>query len=171
MEITQLDRIEKILLAQMKSSRHLHWIGGYAHGRTSNDDPFLILYPASAHLNFQVCRVYSQDFKKLPAYVNTAVSPTAPDTIRDRAHAEALGVYVACPMFAIVTHDGKEVQTGSGFEKRFSDVIYISKSPATEQSQTRGTPPPRPQHTPQPQAQAQAQAQDEAPWGGDDLFA
>lgn len=47
----QLDRIERMLRAQLKSTSHIWWIAGFVYGETANGDPFIILYPADERLN------------------------------------------------------------------------------------------------------------------------
>lgn len=139
MSTDKLIQIEKMLTALLRSNDQLHWVGGYAHGRTSNDDPFLILYPASEKLNHKVCRVYPQDFKKLPAFVNTDVLPgLAQDGNPDRDKAIKKGIYHACPAFLITTYAGKETQMGN--EVRFMDVIRVSKEAATVTPETNPAP-------------------------------
>lgn len=123
-QISPERRIETMLQALL--ANHLHWVGSYAHGRTSNGDPFLVLYPASDKLAFQVCRVYEHDFGKLPAYVDTAVDENAPDNIGNKDKAGRLGWLVPCAPFQVVTYDGRETQMGP--EKRFGGVIRISRA-------------------------------------------
>lgn len=125
-----LTQLKKMLAALLKSDGHIHYIGGYAHGRTSQGDPFIILYPQRDDLEKQVCRVYPRSFKKLPAFVDTAVNGAQPSkTAPDKPEAKKRGIYRECPMFCIVTYFGKETQMGR--ERRFSDVLY----------QTNGRPP------------------------------
>lgn len=117
MEI-QLDRIEAMLKAILASDNHIHWVGSYAHGRTSTGDPYIVLFPASDKLERKICRVYESQFKRLPDFVNTAIQPASNrrDTAKDRA--------TACQNFQVVTSDGKDTQMGA--EKRFFDVLAIS---------------------------------------------
>lgn len=137
----RLIAIEKMLTALLKSNNQLHWIGGYVHGRTANDDPFIILYPASDKLNHKVCRVYPHDFKKLPDFVDTDVLPgITQDGNPDRDKAEKKGIYHACPAFLITTYEGKDTQMGP--EVRFLDVVRVSKA------KTEDGPGPAPQPTP-----------------------
>lgn len=123
----KLTAIEKMLTALLKSNNQLHWIGGYVHGRTANDDPFIILYPASEKLNHKVCRVYPHDFKKLPDFVDTEVLPgLTQDGNPDKDKAQKKGIYHACPAFLITTYEGKDTQMGP--EVRFLDVVRVSKA-------------------------------------------
>lgn len=122
----QLRQIEKMLTAILKSNNQLHWIGGYVHGRTANDDPFLILYPASEKLNHKICRVYPHDFPKLPSFVDTDVLPgLTQDGNPDKDKAQKKGIYRECPHFLITTYEGKDTQMGP--EVRFMDVIRTAK--------------------------------------------
>ena len=76
-DLTQLDRIERMLTSVLKSNNHIQWIGGYVYGRTSKDDPFIILYPASDKLERKACRVYGHEFKKLPLFISRDVPANA----------------------------------------------------------------------------------------------
>lgn len=125
----QQTRIEIMLVNLLKSANNIYWIGGYAYGRTSNNDPFLILYPAGDRLKKKACRVYPQDFKKLPDYVNTNVPEGAQDANPTRPEAEKAGIYTPCQLFQIVTYDGVDTNIGKP-ERRFGDVLRISNQPA-----------------------------------------
>ena len=156
----KLTQIEKMLTALLKSNNQLHWIGGYVHGRTSNDDPFIIIYPASDKLNHKVCRVYPHDFRKLPDFVNTDVLPgITQDGNPDRDKAEKKGIYRACPPFLITTYDGKDTQMGA--EVRFLDVVRVSKQKDEQDGDTA----PRPSQPPIPTPPAPAPARAVQPNG------
>ncbi|MCA9867344.1 MAG: hypothetical protein KC410_12725 [Anaerolineales bacterium] len=144
----QLNRIEKMLRAQLKGAGHLWWIGGYVYGVTSTGDPFIILYSSAEHLKEKVVRVYDRDRKKLPAYIplieggDTEANPS-------KEQARKKGVYHECPPFEIVTFDGKDTQMGK--ERRFGDVLRLSRVAAEvgqalgQHSQSvAGQPPPPP---------------------------
>ena len=127
-------KIEKMLTAILKSQNNIHWIGGYVYGRTSNGDPFVILYPASENLEHKVCRVYQHQFKRLPDFINTADVPADTDNNPDKSKAIKRGIFHPCPIFQICTYNGKETQMGA--EKRFSDVLYVSQArPERDQPQ------------------------------------
>ncbi len=129
----QLEIIEKMLRAQLRSAGHVWWIGGFVYGVTSTADPFIILYPATDKLNEKVVRVYSQDFKKLPPFiqpmdgVDTEANP-------NKEQARRKGIYHECPPFEIVTYDGKDTQMGK--ERRFGDVLRISRKGQEPTAQT-----------------------------------
>lgn len=118
--VTQLDRIETMLKAILASGNHIHWVGSYAHGRTSSGDPYIVLFPASDKLEHKVCRVYESQFKRLPHFVDTAV----PTSVRASKNTPAKDRATPCQHFQVVTSDGKNTQMGA--EKRFFDVIAIS---------------------------------------------
>lgn len=127
-------QVEKMLEALLRSEGLIAWIGGYAHGVTSKQDPYVILYPAGDHLEHKACRVYAHDFKKLPAFIptgdvmpNTNANPT-------KTQAQDAGIYHECPRFKIVMHLGKETQTGR--EKRFSDVLWAPPGQPAKQPKT-----------------------------------
>ncbi len=121
----RLTRIEKMLETMLRNDGHIWWIGGYVYGRTSNDDPFIILYPASDKLQEKVCRVYEHDFKKLPGFIETADVPGDTEANPNKAAARKKGIYRECTLFEVTTYDGKETQMGS--EQRFGDVLRVSR--------------------------------------------
>lgn len=117
---TQLDRIETMLKAILASDNHIHWVGSYAHGRTSTGDPYIVLFPASDKLEHKICRVYESQFKRLPDFVNTAV----PASVRPSKNTPTKNQAIACAHFQVITSDGKDTQMGA--EKRFFAVLAIS---------------------------------------------
>lgn len=141
----KMDQITKMLAALLKSTNNYHVAGAYAWGYTSNDDPFLVLYPQDDRLKHKICRVYPHDFGKLPAEVINSKPDAGPDDPGDRDRAEKRGILRTCPMMGVVTYDGKETQMGP--EKRFSDVIWVSRKAQ----------PTKPQDAPPAQPQAKAQ--------------
>jgi len=141
-----LEQIAKMLRAQLKGSGHLWWVSGYVYGVTGNGDPFIILYPADEKLQEKIVRVYPHDFKKLPAFIPTNVDSGDTEANPNKEQARKKGIYHECPMFEIVTHDGKDTQMGK--ERRFSDVLRLSRK-AMEAAAAAG----------RPQGQAPAPAQ------------
>jgi hypothetical protein len=147
MNDNKLIQIEKLLTALLRNNNQLHWIGGYVHGRTGNDDPFIILYPASDLLNHKICRVYPHDFKKLPDFIDTNVPPgITQDGNPEKDKALKKGIYHPCNLFLITTYEGKETQMGP--EVRFSDVIRIKSEGSGSAAQTNPTPNPTPAEPP-----------------------
>lgn len=125
----QLDRIEKMLRAQLRSAGHVWWIGGYVYGVTSNGSPFIILYPAAENLKEKVVRVYDQDFRKLPRFIPTeGIDGGDTEANPSKEQARKKGIYHECPAFEIVTYDGKDTQMGK--ERRFGDVLRLSRKAA-----------------------------------------
>lgn len=122
----QLDRIEKMLRAQLKGAGHVWWIGGYVYGQTSNGDLFIILYPAAENLKEKVVRVYDHDMKRLPAFIPTKVDGGDTEANPSKEQARKRGIYHECPAFEIVTYDGKDTQMGK--ERRFGDVLRLSRA-------------------------------------------
>lgn len=120
----QLQEIHTMLEALLKSGNHIHWIGGYVYGRTSQDDPFVILYPASDMLSEKAVRVYGHDFKKLPDFIDTSDVPADTENNPNKAQAQRKGIYHVCPLFKVCTYDGKETQMGP--EKRFGGVLSVT---------------------------------------------
>lgn len=117
----KLDRLLLYMEMQLNGER-LHQVAGYSWGRTSDGDPFVILYPANSRLRHKICRVYEDDFGKLPAFVDTAVIPdTAQEGNPDREQAIRQKIYRPTPAFVISTRDGKETQMG--VEIRFSRTV------------------------------------------------
>jgi len=120
----ELKAIHTMLEALLRSGNHIHWIGGYVYGRTSQDDPFVILYPASEHLNEKAVRVYEHDFGKLPPFIDTCNVPADTDNNPNKTQAQRKGIYHTCPLFKVCTYDGKDTQMGP--EKRFGGVLYVT---------------------------------------------
>lgn len=168
-----LEQVAKMLRAQLKGAGHLWWIGGYVYGVTSNGDIFVILYPADEKLQEKVVRVYPHDFGKLPAFIPLDVDGGDTEANPNKEQARKKGIYHECPLFEIVTFDGKETQMGR--ERRFGDVLRVSQKGATGRPVGQGggqqpqaaTRPPQgapqaqqgPSREPTPPAQQQAQAQ------------
>ena len=168
----QLERIEKMLRAQLKSAGHVWWIGGYVYGVTSNGDLFVILYPAAENLKEKVVRVYDRDMKKLPRYIPTeGIDSGDTEANPSKEQARKKGIYHECPAFEIVTYDGKDTQMGK--ERRFGDVLRLSRK-AVEAlgavgapTAPAGRPPvdgPRPQEQPRAQ-QSPPPPPDDMDWG------
>lgn len=130
---SQLDRIEAMLKAILASDNHIHWVGSYAHGRTSTGDPYIVLFPASDKLEHKICRVYESQFKRMPDFVNTAV----PASVKPSKNTPAKDRATACQNFQVITSDGKDTQMGA--EKRFFDVLAISSRVPQETAVTRPT--------------------------------
>jgi hypothetical protein len=120
-----LNQIAKMLRAQLKGTGHIWWIGGYVYGQTSRDDLFIILYPADERLTEKVVRVYPHDFKKLPAFIPTeGIDAGDTDANPNKEQARKRGIYHDCPLFEIVTFDGRDTQMGK--ERRFGDVLRVT---------------------------------------------
>lgn len=119
----QLTQVHKMLTALLKSENRIHWIGGYVYGRTSNDDPYILLYPSAEYLQEKVVRVYEHDFRKLPAFIPTDSIPGDTEANPNKGQAQKKRIYHECPVFQILTYDGKDTQMGK--EKRFSDVLMV----------------------------------------------
>ena len=154
-----LEQVAKMLRAQLRGTGHLWWIGGYVYGVTGNGDPFVLLYPADEKLQEKVVRVYPHDFRKLPAFIPTDVDSGDTEANPNKEQARKKGIYHECPMFEVVTFDGKETQMGR--ERRFGDVLRLSRKAAEEaaaaqrqpaQGQRPSGPPPPPPPGPATQA-------------------
>lgn len=124
-ENAELTQVRKMLTALLKSNNQIHWIGGYAPGKTSKGDPFIILYPAGDHLEHQVCRVYKHDLGKLPQFISREIPEgvNGEKKAPSRPEAQAKGIYRDCPRFCVLTYHGKETQMGR--EIRFSDTLFV----------------------------------------------
>lgn len=143
----QLDQIAKMLRAQLKGQGHLWWISGYVYGQTSRDDLFIILYPADERLTEKVVRVYPHDFKKLPTFIPTeGIDGGDTDANPNKEQARKKGIYHECPLFEIVTFDGRETQMGK--ERRFGDVLRVTDRTRSAATPSQSAPPPPPQPTP-----------------------
>lgn len=140
------DMLKQVWLMQrtiLKGQGHLHRIGGYVCGRTSNDDPYIILYPDGDLLVHKAVRVYKEQLKQLPPFINIDnIEDDAGGGNPDKEKAKKKGIYRECPLFEVMTYDGKDTQMGP--EKRFSGVLRIvpqRNSPPPPQAHTTTTPP------------------------------
>jgi hypothetical protein len=125
MRNNDLIQIKKMLTALLKNQNHIWTIGAWSWGRTEAGDPFILLYDARDSFVEKVCRVYGGSFKKLPAFINTTNIPQhLPTTNPNKDKAQKGGRYFPCPIFQIVTHDGRD--TNMGRERRFGDVLWAS---------------------------------------------
>ena len=157
-----LEQVAKMLRAQLRSAGHLWWIGGYVYGVTGNNDPFIILYPADEKLNEKVVRVYPHDFKKLPAFIQP-VDGGDTEANPNKEQAKKKNIYHECPMFEIVTFDGKETQMGR--ERRFGDVLRLSRKAAEAALMAQRPQVPAPQRQEQsPRPSGPPPPPDEAVW-------
>jgi hypothetical protein len=124
--IDMLTRQQK-LMEVVANQGKLHWIGGYAYGRTSENDPYILLYPAPKGMVHKVCRVYKEDFHKLPYHVSSINIPKqAQDANPDKGPAKKMGIYHNTPVFTIATVDGKETPLGP--EQRFFDTVELTRN-------------------------------------------
>ena len=118
-----------------------HLVGGFAHGRTSNGDPYVLLYPAQKNLKHKITRVYEHLFPELPYFVETnAIPDNAQDRNPDKDKAKKQGIYRECDWFEIATVDGKTTQMGP--EQRFLMTIKVlnGSTPAEEPAEEIETP-------------------------------
>lgn len=131
---SQLTRIEKMLRNILRSDGHIHRISGYVYGRTSNDDPYVILYPHGDMLEHKAVRVYKESLQWLPDFIDVNdIHDDAGGGNPDKSKAQKKGIYHECPLFEVLTYDGKDTQMGK--EKRFSSVLQVLPQ--------RTTPPPQ----------------------------
>jgi hypothetical protein len=132
--IQRLERIEQEtnltnrLISVLIGNGSLHEIGGYVYGKTKEGegDPFVILYPAAQGLKHKACRVYVNDFTKLPHFIPTEF-PEGPEYVSDnptKTDAIKRRIYHKCRQFTIATYDGPDTQMGP--EQRFHSVIYVA---------------------------------------------
>jgi hypothetical protein len=147
----RLKVIEDMLTALLKSQNHIHWIGGYVYGKTKGGDPFVILYPAAEYLQEKACRVYPQEFKKLPQFIPTQNVQGKTRGNPNKGEARELGIYNECPMFQVITYDGKDTPMGN--EKRFGKVLRV----------TNKMPGGRANNSPSPEAEPEPEASPAAP--------
>ena len=121
---SQLTRIEKMLRNILRSDGHIHRISGYVYGRTSNDDPYVILYPHGDMLEHKAVRVYKESLQWLPDFIDVNdIHDDAGGGNPDKSKAQKKGIYHECPLFEVLTYDGKDTQMGK--EKRFSSVLQV----------------------------------------------
>lgn len=120
----RLKIIEEMLTAILRSQNNIHWIGGYVYGKTKGGDPFVILYPAAEYLNEKAVRVYPTEFKRLPSFIPTANIQGKTKGNPSKSEAHDLGIYNECPMFQVLTYEGKDTPLGK--ERRFYKTIRVT---------------------------------------------
>lgn len=130
-----LRQIKQMLYAFHKGTKHLHYVDSYSYGRTeANDDPFIVFYPVGDHLQKKACKVYKEDFAKLPSTINTNVPADAIDYgTKDKAAKR--GELYECPVMCILTVNGKDTQMGP--EKRFYTVLWAKGVNVTDDADPR----------------------------------
>ncbi|MCJ7700620.1 MAG: hypothetical protein MUO62_03475 [Anaerolineales bacterium] len=94
-----------------------------APGRTSNGDDYIVLFSANEKLNHKICRVYKEAFNRLPDFVDTQIPANAGNGNPTREEASKRRILRTCPLFKIVTFDGRE--TAMGPERRFYATLYV----------------------------------------------
>lgn len=134
----QLDQTNQLVRVLINGGA-IHEIGSYTYGRTSNDDPFLLLYSSNTKLIHKICRVYKEDFAKLPHYLDLDNFPTnVTDSNPTRDNVVKQHKLKTCATFTIATKPGAETQMGP--EQRFHMVI--DQTPVPKKKETPPPPPP-----------------------------
>ena len=118
MNKSQIDRVEAMLAALLKSDNLIEWVGSYAYGRTSTGDPYITLFPESDKLENKVCRVYPRQFKKLKGLCDTDVPESVRRSKTGPTKAQAKPTHKS---FQVLMTRGKDTQMGR--EKRFECVL------------------------------------------------
>lgn len=125
--LQQMAELNQRLLQVTARQGKLQLIGGYVRGRNSKGIPFLILYSPSQYMDHKICRVYREQFKTLPDYIDTNVPAEAPEDNPTKSAAEKQGIYKPCKFFTIATYEGKDTQMGK--EIRYMITVYVGKPP------------------------------------------
>lgn len=95
---TQLDRIEDLLYALATGSDLVQWVTGWVAGQ--NEGGMMVaLYGKGGE--FPACKVYSEQFYKLPDYLVQQVPANAKELPANRNAAERAGRLVTCRPFQI----------------------------------------------------------------------
>ena len=156
-QLDQLGRIEAMLRLMLTNSNNLHTVGGYVCGRTSDDKAYVILYPASDHLDKKAVRVYEENFHKLPDFLSLSpdeVEDDADGGNPDKEKARRKGWYRECAQeFDVLISEGKMTDIGKR-EKRFYRVLRVYP-PRTS--------PPPPQASPAPASNTPPRRTQESP--------
>lgn len=119
------------LMTVIANGGKIHQIGGYAYGRTSANDPFVLLYSPHDSLVHKICRVYPEDFDKLPHFIPLGSIPAnASELNPTKTELKKQVLYHGCATFKIATVDGKDTQMGP--EVRFYDVMYVEREVLAE---------------------------------------
>ena len=114
------------LMTVIANGGKIHQIGGYAYGRTSGNDPFILLYAPHDSMVHKICRVYPEDFSKLPHFIPTGNPPTSASELNlTKTELKKQSLYHGCATFKIATIDGKDTQMGP--EIRFYDTMSVDR--------------------------------------------
>lgn len=112
----------------------ISWVSGYVYGETANGDPYIALYHPAPGMKDKICKVYEQDWAKLPDFVTRPSSED--DTPRMKTsrrkptlgkdEAMEAGIYQECFMFEVVMHMGRRPSDNAEREKRFLGVTRVT---------------------------------------------
>lgn len=152
----ELRIVQKMLGALMRHQGLLQWVDCVAFGQ---NDGGLYVSLFNSKAAFRVGTVYSEQFYKLPDYVQALIPQDAGEISTERARVEKRGLLVEVPGFMITRY--KMNHDDAQDKWRFGDVLYVAKHAATSQPEAQPAQP-----TPEPQAQPEPQPElaDDNPW-------
>ena len=116
----KIDYLTDIFMAQ-HAGENIHIVGGYVQGRTTKGAGFLLLYPSRSYFSIKVCRVYQEQFPRVPTFIDIDIPQQATEENLTREKAEKLGVFKPCRDFTVVTYMANTGRNQK--ETRFSRVI------------------------------------------------
>lgn len=133
--LRELQIVQKMLSALLKHQGLSQWCDCYAVGQ-NDGGPYVALFNSKAAYRIGV--VYSEKFKKLPAYIDT--TDPAGEISTERARVEKSGQLRSCPGFLFTRF---KMNPEDPQEKwRFGDVLFASAP--TAQAPTQAAPEPGP---------------------------
>jgi hypothetical protein len=135
----ELRVVQKMLGALMRHQGLLQWVDRIAFGQ-NDGGVYCSLFNSKAA--FRVGTVYSEQFYKLPDFVQAIIPQDAGEISTERARVEKAGKLIEVPGFMITRY---KLNADDEQEKwRFGDVLYVAKSAAQASTPANAQPAPEP---------------------------
>lgn len=133
--IREVQIVQKMLSALLKHQGLSQWCDCYAVGQNEGG-VYVSLFNSKAA--FRIGIVYSEQFKKLPAYIDT--TDVGGEISTERARVEKSGQLRSCPGFLFTRYKLNPEDPQDRW--RFGDVLFASSTPAQPQPQPQAQPEP-----------------------------
>lgn len=123
----ELRTLQKMVGALMRHQGLLQWIDRVAFGQNEGG-LYCSLFNSKA--GFRICNVYSEQFYKLPDFVQALAPESAPEISTERARVEKRGLLLEVPGFMITRY---KLNPDDEQDKwRFGDVLYVARNSDSE---------------------------------------
>lgn len=118
-----MKQVEVMLKALMKHQGLIQWITGWAPAENEGGVSVLLY---GRYGRYHICKVYSEQFSKLPQYVRDEIPASAGPAPKDRDAAQRAGIYRECRPFQIARfqYPGDEEKK----RWRFEGVLAVSRT-------------------------------------------